>query len=105
MAQGRKGERVIFSRGFSMLDPRNPQTQNMMRMGPLPGMYIAAAYGTEPSKLYQAFSNYLLDQTAITDTRTGEQGTVSNAYAHSLLQHNSNFQEVPTEDLIKDVTY
>lgn len=51
MVQGPKGERVIFSRGFSMLDPRNPQTQNMMRMGPLPGMYIAAAYGTEPSKL------------------------------------------------------
>jgi len=56
-------------------------------------------------KRNQAFSNYLLDQTAITDTRTGEQGTVSNAYAWSLMQHDPNFKEVPTDELLKGVTW
>jgi len=56
-------------------------------------------------KRSQAFSNYLLDNTAIMDTRTGEQSTVSNAYAWSLLQHDPNFQEVPTDDLLKGVTW
>ncbi|MEO8139335.1 MAG: hypothetical protein ABI742_06805 [Gemmatimonadota bacterium] len=256
LIEGPKGEWVILSRGFAAWDPRNPQTQQMMRAGPLPGNYVALAYGTDPTKAYlsivaqaaakqhrqvptvqiteakpvtgpdgvpltvltgemdrhdgagnralivqfydhmgqpnaqgtwflvlfqflipkplleqeratlaairrsyrengaviqsqnqeglrrarmsfeasqaanranqaafesrqesqrtadesqgkrnQAFSNYLLDQTAITDTRTGEQGTVSNGYAQSLMQANSNFQEVPTEDLLKGVTW
>jgi hypothetical protein len=64
-----------------------------------------AAADASQGKRNQAFSNYLLDQTAITDTRTGAQGTVSNAYAWSLMRHDSHFQEVPTEDLLKGVTW
>ncbi len=256
LIEGPKGEWVILSRGFSAWDPRNPLTQQMMRAGPMPGNYVALAYGTDPTKAYlsivaqaaakqhrqvptvqineakpvtgpdgvpltvltggmdrhdgagnrelivqfydhmgqpdrqgtwflvlfqflipkplleqeratlvairrsyrengaviqsqnqeglrrarisfeasqaanqanqaafqsrmdqqhavdesqgkrnQAFSNYLLDNTAVVDTRTGEQGTVSNGYAQSLMQANSNFQEVPTEDLLKGVTW
>jgi len=64
-----------------------------------------AAAGDAQGKRNQAFDNYLLDRTAITDTRTGEQGTVSNAYAQSLMHYDSHFQEVPTEDLLKGVTW
>ena len=64
-----------------------------------------AAAGDAQGKRNQAFDNYLLDRTAITDTRTGEQGTVSNAYANSLMRADPNFQEVPTEDLLKGVTW
>lgn len=64
-----------------------------------------AAAGDEQGKRNQAFSNYLLDRTAITDTRTGAQGTVSSGYATSLIQADPNFQEVPTEDLLKGVTW
>ncbi|MEO8635727.1 MAG: hypothetical protein ABI587_10670, partial [Gemmatimonadales bacterium] len=64
-----------------------------------------AAAGDSQGKRNQAFDNYLLDQTAITDTRTGAQGTVSNAYANSLMRADPNFQEVPTEDLLKGVTW
>ncbi len=64
-----------------------------------------AAAGDSQGKRNQAFDNYLLDRTAITDTRTGAQGTVSNAYAQSLIHNDPHFEEVPTEDLLKGVTW
>ncbi|MEP6572395.1 MAG: hypothetical protein ABJD11_06850, partial [Gemmatimonadota bacterium] len=56
-------------------------------------------------KRNQAFSNYLLDRTAIVDTRTGAQGTVSSGFATSLMQADPNFESVPTENLLKGITY
>jgi hypothetical protein len=53
-----------------------------------------------------AFSNYLLDQTVIRNTQTGEHFTVSNQRADWLTRHNPYlFEEVPESDYVKGVDY
>jgi hypothetical protein len=52
------------------------------------------------------FSNYLLDQTVIRNTQTGEHFTVSNQRADWLTRHNPNlFEDVPESDYIKGIDY
>ena len=53
-----------------------------------------------------AFANYLLDQTVIRNTQTGEHFTVSNQRADWLTRHNPYlFEEVPESDYVKGVDY
>lgn len=53
-----------------------------------------------------SFSNYLLDQTVIRNTETGEHFTVSNQRADWLTLHNPYlFEEVPESDYVKGVDY
>lgn len=50
--------------------------------------------------------NYILDQSVVTDNENGERGTVSNAYADSLVRANPNrYQIVPNQNLIKGQDY
>ena len=52
------------------------------------------------------FSNYLLDQTVIRNTETGEHFTVSNQRADWLTRHNPYlFEEVPESEYIKGIDY
>jgi hypothetical protein len=52
------------------------------------------------------FSNYLLDQTVVRNTQTGEHFTVSNQRADWLTRHNPYlFEEVPESEYIKGVDY
>lgn len=60
----------------------------------------------QSEKSTAAFSNYLLDQTVIRNTQTGEHFTVSNQRAEWLTRHNPYlFEEVPESDYIKGVDY
>jgi hypothetical protein len=60
----------------------------------------------QSEKSTAAFSNYLLDQTVIRNTQTGEHFTVSNQRADWLTRHNPYlFEEVPESDYIKGVDY
>jgi hypothetical protein len=53
-----------------------------------------------------AFSNYLLDQTVMRNTQTGEHFTVSNQRADWLTRHNPYlFEEVPESDYIRGIDY
>ncbi len=52
------------------------------------------------------FSNYLLDQTVIRNTQTGEHFTVSNQRADWLTRHDPYlFEEVPESEYIKGIDY
>jgi hypothetical protein len=57
-ADGPKGERLIFGLYVPVIDPTNPQARYMMNMEtqggrvPLPGLYVAIPYGTEPGRAY-----------------------------------------------------
>jgi len=60
----------------------------------------------QSEKSTAAFSNYLLDQTVIRNTQTGDHFTVSNQRADWLTRHNPNlFEEVPESDYIKGTDY
>jgi hypothetical protein len=66
------------------------------------------AYDTQQdtnSRQSQQFSNYLLDQTVVSDDR-GRHGTVSNAAASALIQAFPNeFQEVPSSQYLQNIDY
>jgi hypothetical protein len=50
--------------------------------------------------------NYILDRSVVTDNENGERGTVSNAYADSLVRANPNrYQIVPNQNLVKGQDY
>jgi hypothetical protein len=50
--------------------------------------------------------NYILDQSVVTDNENGDRGTVSNAYADSLVRANPNrYQLVPNQELVKGKDY
>ncbi len=54
----------------------------------------------------QDFTNYLRDNTVITDTQTGEHATTYNSYADALVQADPNrYQYVPTQNLLKGIDY
>jgi len=54
----------------------------------------------------QNFSNYLLDQTVVQNTQTGEHGTVWNQYADSLVKNAPDkYQYVPSQDMMKGIDY
>jgi hypothetical protein len=50
--------------------------------------------------------DYILDRSVVTDNENGDRGTVSNAYADSLVRANPNrYQLVPNQDLVKGKDY
>jgi hypothetical protein len=54
----------------------------------------------------QDFSNYILDQTVVRDTQTGEHATTYNSYAEGLVKADPNrYQYVGTQDLMKGIDY
>lgn len=60
----------------------------------------------QSEKSTTAFSNYLLDQTVIRNTETGEHFTVPNQRADWLTRHNPYlFEDVPESDYVKGVDY
>lgn len=66
----------------------------------------AAQRSDQSERSTAAFCNYLLDQTVIRNTQTGEHFTVSNERADWLTRHNPYlFEEVPESEYIKGVDY
>jgi hypothetical protein len=55
-ADGPNGEKLIFGVYIPVMDPNNPQARAMMNMEtqggrvPLPGLYVAIPYGTDPGR-------------------------------------------------------
>jgi hypothetical protein len=57
-AQGPNGETLLFGVFIPVMDPRNPQTRAMINLEtqggrlPLPGLWVAIPYGTEPGNAF-----------------------------------------------------
>ena len=57
-------------------------------------------------KRYQAFDNYILDQSVIRDTQENAHGTFYNSDAEAIVKSNPNrYEYVPTQDYVKGIDY
>ena len=95
-ADGAHGGKLLFGIYIPVIDPNNPQARAMMNMEtqggrlPLPGLYLAIPYGTDPARAFVMAVAQLaqkrrrpvptVDITKVTDGPAAQRGIIAKSY-------------------------